>query len=147
MSINVIAESIVLEGFKELLFLHASSGSDDASSFFPVEKIKFWNSWSGNQDVPETFVCLGGCPSLPLREKDINLIERFIISLYHDNCNCFSIGLAWYRIFKHPQNMVIRSLLPTKDVLIQHMHKSAYVSGQIWDRANLPNKTDESPSN
>ena len=110
MSINVIAESIILEGFKELLFLHASSGSDDASSFFRVEKIKFWSSWSGNQDIPETFVCLG-CPSLPLREKDINLIERFIISLYHDNCNYFSIGLAWYRIFKHPQNIFTRSLL------------------------------------
>ena len=43
--------------------------------------------------------------------------------------------------------MDIRSLPPTIDALIQHVHKSAHVSGHIWGRANLPGKTDDSPSN
>ena len=43
--------------------------------------------------------------------------------------------------------MDIQCLLSTRDALIQHIHKSAYVSGHMWDRANFPNKTDESPSN
>ena len=38
-------------------------------------------------------------------------------------------------------------LPPTKDVLIQHIQKSACVSGHIWDRSDLPNKTDEPSSN
>ena len=41
MSINVIAESITLESCKQLLFLHALSGSDYTSSFFHVRKVKF----------------------------------------------------------------------------------------------------------
>ena len=132
MSISVIADSITLERCKELLFLHALSGSDYTSSFFHVRKVKFWNSWLVNQDVPERFIRLGDCPSLPLREEDINVIEKFIISLYCDHCNCFSIDLARYKIFKYRQNMNIRSLPPTRDALIQHIHKSAYVSGLIY---------------
>ena len=38
-------------------------------------------------------------------------------------------------------------MIVMRDALNQHIHKSAYVSGQIWGRANLPNKTDDSPSN
>ena len=56
---NVIAESIALERCKELLFLHALSGSDYTSSFFHIRKVKFWNSWLVNQDVPKTFMRLG----------------------------------------------------------------------------------------
>ena len=93
-----------------------------------------------NQDVPETFILLGDSPSLPLREEDVNVIENFIISLHYDDCNCFSVDLARYEIFKYRQNMDIRSLPPTRDALIQHMHKSACVSGHIWGRSNLPKK-------
>ena len=101
MLINVIADSITFERCKEPLFLHALSGSDYTSSFFHVGKVKFWNSWLIKQDVLETFIQLGDCPSLPLREEDINVIEKFIISLYCDDCNCFSIDLARYEIFKY----------------------------------------------
>ena len=38
--------------------------------------------------------------------------------------------------------MDIQSLPPTRDALIQHIHKSAYVSVLIWGRANLLNKTE-----
>ena len=76
MSISLIAESMTLERCKELLFLHALLGSDYISSFFHVGKVKFWNSWLVNQDVPETFIRLSDCPSLPLREEDINIYEK-----------------------------------------------------------------------
>ena len=147
MLINVIAENITLERCKEILFLHALSGSDHTSSFLYVGIVKFCNSWLVNQDVSDTFIRLGDCPRLPLREEVINVIERFIISLYYDDCNCFSIDLAQYEISKYQQNMDIGSLPPTRDVLIQHINKSAYVSGHIWGRTNLPNKTDDSSSN
>ena len=69
-------------------------------------------------------------------------MKKFIISLYCDDCNCFSIDLTRHEIFKYRQNMDIRSLPPTRDALIQHIHKSAYVSGHIWGRENLTNKTE-----
>ena len=75
------------------------------------------------------------------------MIEKFIISLYWNDCNCFSIDLAWYEIFKYRQNMDSRSLPLTRDVLMHYIHKSAYVSRHIWGGANLPNNTDESLSN
>ena len=100
-----------------------------------------------NQDISETLILLGKCPSLPSREEYINVNEKFIISLYYDDCNCFSVNLARYEIFKYQQNMDIQSLLSTRDALIQHIHNSAYVSGLIWGRENLPNKTDKLPSN
>ena len=108
MSINMIAESITLERCKELLFLYALSGSDYTSSFFHVKKVKFWNSWLVNQDVPETFIHLGDCPSLPLREGGIDVMERLIISLCYDDSNCFSIDLARYEIFKYRKNIEIQ---------------------------------------
>ena len=90
------------------------------NSFYHVGKVK----WLVNQNVPETFIRLDESPSLPLREEDINVIEKFSISLYCDDCNCFSIDLAPYEIFKYRQNMDIRSLPPTRDALIQHLHMS-----------------------
>ena len=71
MSINVIAESITLERCKEILFLYALSGSDYMTHFFQITKVKFWNPWLVNQDVPETFIHLGDCPSLSLKEGDM----------------------------------------------------------------------------
>ena len=79
--------------------------------------------------------------------EDIDVIEKFIISLYCDDCNCFSIDLAPYEIYKYRQNMDIWYLPPTRDALIQRKHESAYVSGRTWGRANLSKKTDEPPSN
>ena len=79
---------------------------------------------------------------MPLREEDFNVIEKFIISLYYGDWKCFSVDLVRYEIFKYRQNMNIRSLPPTRDTSVQHIHKSAYVSGHIWGRANLPNKTE-----
>ena len=122
MSINVIAESITLERCKEL-FLYALSGSDYTSRFFRIRKVKFWNSWLVNQDVPERCIRLGDCPSLPLREGDINVMERLIISLCYDDSNCFSIDLARYKIFKYRENMEIQSYRRQKILLF-----SIYIS-------------------
>ena len=40
-----------------------------------------------------------------------------------------------------------RSLPPTRNALIYDIHNSAYVSGHIWGRTNVRDKTDESTSN
>ena len=138
MSINVIAESITLQRCKQLLFLHVLSGSDYSSRYSHVRKVKFWISWLVSQIVPERIICLDDCPSSPLREEDINVIERLIISLCWDDFTCFSIDLARYEIFKHRPKYVYL----TKDVSLQHAHKSTCVSGHIWGRSNLRNKTD-----
>ena len=104
----MIAESITLEKCKKLLFLYALSGSDYRSTFFHIRKLKFWNSWLVNQNVPETFIRLGDCPSIQLREGDINVMERLIISLCYDDSSCFLIDLARYEILNYLKNMEIK---------------------------------------
>ena len=60
-----------------------------------------------------TFIRLGNCLNVPVREEDINVIKRFSVSLCDDDCKCFSIDLARYEILKYQQNMDIPSSPPT----------------------------------
>ena len=148
LSINVIADHISLERCKELLFLHALSGSDYTSSFYQVGKVKFWNSWLSNTDISQTFLTFSDSPSLPLSDEALHVVERFIVSLYTNEPSYpSSIDLARYEIFKYRGNLEMRSLPPTRDALVQHIHKAAYVSGYIWGRSHLTNTTDEPLSN
>ena len=78
-----------------------------------------------NQDLPVTFIRLGNCANLPVREEDINVIKRFSVSLYDDDCNCFSIDLARHEIFKYQQNMDIPSSPPT-GVALTHFNPVSY---------------------
>ena len=49
-----------------------------------------------------------------------NVIKRFSVSLYDDDCKCFSIDLARYEILKYQQNMDIPSSPPT-GVALTHL--------------------------
>ena len=40
-----------------------------------------------------------------------------------------SVDIARYQIFKYSGNSEIRSLPPTRDALVQHIHKATCVSG------------------
>ena len=146
--INIIADYINLKRCKEMLFLHALSGSDYTASFYQVGKAKFWNAWlTSSENTSKIFLRLSDpCLTSPLEEDDISAIEQFIISLYTDN-SIPSIDLARYDIFKYKGNRDLRALPPTRDALVQHIHKAAYVASHIWSRANLPNTSDEPPSN
>ena len=69
LSINAIANYIGLERCNELLFLHSLTGSDYTSSFFKVEKCRFWDAWLENNEISKTFQALSYCPVLPLNER------------------------------------------------------------------------------
>ena len=58
-----------------------------------------------------------------------------------------SIDTARYQIFKYRGNSDIRSLPPTKDALVHHIHRAAYVAGYIWGRSHIPIKTEEPTTN
>ena len=81
-SVNAIAAYIGLKRCKELLFLHSLSGYDYTSSFFHVGKVKFWDAWLINSVASEAFLQYGNRPTLPLTEKNLKVIESFVVSLY-----------------------------------------------------------------
>ena len=58
------------------------------------------------------------------------------------------IMICWYS--KAPSfrgNSKIRLLPPTRDALIQHIYKAAYVSGYVWGTSHIPARMKESPAN
>ena len=59
----------------------------------------------------------------------------------------YKLSRPWrYQTFKCHENSEIRSLPPTWDALIQHIHKAAYVFGYIWRTLHIPAITKEPPA-
>ena len=143
-SVNAIAAYIGLKRCKELLFLHSLSVCDYTSSFFHAGKVKFWDAWLKNAVISETFLLYSNRPTLPLAEENLKVIESFVVSLYVTESDISSsVDIARYQTFKYCKNSEIRSLPPTRDALIQHIHKAAFVSGYIWETSHIPARTKE----
>ena len=53
--------------------------------------------------------------------------------------------LAQYDIFKYKGDLDIRSSPPTRDALVLHTHRAAYISEWIWAMYHITNATEESP--
>ena len=85
-------------------------------------------------------------PSLPLPDEHISKVEAFIISLYDVVDESASIDFVRYQIFNYRGNFDVKSLPPTKDALVHHIYKSAYVTGNVCGRAHIPIKTEEPPT-
>ena len=145
-SVNAIAAHIELKEFKELLLLHSLSGCDCTSSFWHVRKVKFWDAWLMNSVVSKTFLIYSNRSTLPLAEENLKVIEWFALSLYATVPDIsWSVDIGRYQISKDRDNSEIRSLPPTRDALIQHIHKVTYVSGYIWGTLHIPTRTEKSP--
>ena len=148
LSINTIADHVGRERCKEVLFLHSLSGSDYTPSFYKMGKVKFWDAWLTNSSISQTFLLYSNSPPLPLSDEHLKQVEAFIISLYDTETDISSsIDTARYQIFKYRGNSDIRSLPPTKDALVHHIHRAAYVAGYIWGRSHIPIKTEEPTTN
>ena len=133
---------------KSLLILHYFSGCDYTSSFFHVGKVKFWNEWLKNSVTSETFLLYSNCPTLPLAEENLKLIESFVVSLYVTEPDISSsVDIARYQIFKYRGDSEIRWLPPTRDALTQHVYKAVFVSGYIWGTSHTSTRTEGSLAN
>ena len=110
-------------------------------------KVKFWDAWLKNSVVSKTFLLYSNRPTLPLAEENLKVIESFVGSLYVTQSDISSsVNIARHQMFKYRGNSEIRPLPPTRDALIQHIHKAAYVSSYIWGTSHIA-RTEESPTN
>ena len=48
-------------------------------------------------------------------------------------------------MFKYKGDFEVCSLPPTKDALMFHIHRAAFVSGWLWGNSHIPKITTESP--
>ena len=95
----------------------------------------------------ETFLLHSHRPTLPLAEENLKVIESFCsFSICH---RIRYIIICWYSKvsnFQYRGNSEIQWLPPARDVLIQHIHKAAYLSGYIWEIPYILARTEESPT-
>ena len=144
MSVNVTSESTTLERCKDVLFLHALwSGSDYISSFFHIGKVKFLNSWLWIRSYQRHLFVKATFQAYHWEKRTLILLKDLLFLYTMITAIAFPLILARYEVFKY-RHLIFT---PTRHALNQHMHKSAFVFGHIWSRANLPSKTDESSSN
>ena len=145
---NAIAAYIGLKRRKELLVLHSFQVVIIPQYFFYVGKVKVWDAWIKNLLSSKTFLLYRNCPTLPLAEEKLKVIESFVVSLFVTELDISSsVNIARYQIFKYRVNSEMRLLAPTRDALIQHIHKAAHVSGYIWETLHIPTGTVKSPTN
>ena len=87
--------------------------------------MKFWDALLKNSIVFEIFLLYSNRPTLSLTEENFKVIESFVVSLYVTELDVSSsVDIARYQIFEYCGNSEIQSLPPTRDALMQYIHKA-----------------------
>ena len=76
-----------------LLFFHAFSGCDNISGFRGKGKKAFFQTWNVFPNVTKTFIKLSTFP-VTLEEKDLTILENFIVYLYDKSASSQSINVT-----------------------------------------------------
>ena len=67
--------------------------------------------------------------------------------MYDADLDLSSIALARYQIFEYRADLDMRVLPPTKDALILHISRGAFIAGWYWGLSHVPDVTNQSPLN
>ena len=130
---------IFVNAITEYIGLKKCKDCDYTSRFFCAWKVKPRDAWLKNSVVFKTFLLYSNRLTLLLAEENLKVIELFVVSLYVTESDVSSsVDKAKYQILKYCGNYESRSSLPTRDALIQHVYKAAYVSGYIWGTSPIP---------
>ena len=131
-SVNNICSTLCLDKSKIMSIFHAFSGCDTTSSFHGREKKSAWESLMSFPEVKVAFQYLVDHPfeALDISSPHFKLIERFTVILYCRTSASDSVNKTRRELFSQ-KNHSLENLLPTQDVLLQHVLRVAYQSG-IW---------------
>ena len=77
---------------RALIFFHAFTGCDQVSFFSHCGKTKAWKAWSNLPEVTETFVLLGSKPAIGDVTKSMQVIEKFVTTMYKSTTTCVSVN-------------------------------------------------------
>ena len=97
-----------------------------------VKKV-FYQTWSVFPEINETFVRLSQFP-VCLEEKDIQILEKFIVLLYDKSSTTESLDATGKLLFMH-KNSQFDFLPPTFAALMQHISRAVYQASIIWGQA------------
>lgn len=127
-----------------LPFFHAFTGCDTVSSFSSVGKKTAWTTWEMYDEVTQAFNDLS-CLQLPPSDENIALLERFVVLLYDRTSNQVTVNSARLYLFTKKLRQ-IENIPPTKGSLLQHINRTVFQAGYIWNQTTEPSPNLPSPA-
>ena len=124
-----LGESICLG----LLFFHSLTGCDSTSAFVAKTKNAFYHHWlryDREEELNWAFQQLSWLPSMSTLLSVMEVIERFVCSLYGESTP--NIDEARFNLFSHSADDNLRRLPPTKNALKMHVQRAAFQAGWVW---------------
>ena len=145
-NINDIAKKLGKDVCMALLFFYCLSGCDTVSSLTGKGKCKAWDTWFNSEykdEFTRVFKELGDQPEVVTVEQ-MEKIEQFIFLLY----GVSEGSLAAHRLnkFQKSTDDDVRKLPPSREALSQHVKRSCYQAGYLWQESlsdlSLPEPTE-----
>lgn len=128
-----------------LPFFHAFTGNyPTTSAFNGIGKKTAWKAWKKSDDLESAISQLMDENSLNWNEDSINVLERFVISMYDSATKHTSLGDC-RRVLFSVKNKPIDRIPPTRDALEQHV-KRALLQASIWTQCIQKNNVTFQPT-
>ena len=127
-----------------LLFMHAISDCDTASSFSSIGKKTAWDVWRAMAHITPLF-CKLSEPIPEVSAEDFAELERYVVLLYNRSSTISHVNEARKHLFAFC-NRQICHIPPTKAALFQHVKRAVYQAGHVWGQALTASPVLPSPS-
>ena len=142
-SIHNICSVMCLAKVYALPAFHALTGCDNTSFFSGTGKKSAYLKWATPPDLTTTLCHLMERPLVPSSE-DIEVIERFVVTLYSVTCSFTEVNKARQQIFAQ-SSRTFEYLPPTKAALIEHTKRATYQAGYVWGQSLVAEQVLPSP--
>ena len=120
-------------------FFHCFTGADSTTSFFKISKKDWFSHWMNfplRDSLTETFRKMIQCPTEEEVIDSQGLLQKFVSYAYSKKIDK-DLDELRFNIFEKSSSNELRSLPPSKDVLLQHMFRSSYQAGWVWGNTLL----------
>ena len=130
-----IAKKLGKDVCMALLFFYCLTGCDTVSSLTGKGKCKAWDTWF-NAEIKDEFTRifkeLGDQPEVVTMEQ-MEIIEQFICLLY--GVSEGSLAANRLNKFQKSTDDDLRKLPPSREALSQHVKRSCYQAGYLWQES------------
>ncbi|KAK3915147.1 Baculoviral IAP repeat-containing protein 6 [Frankliniella fusca] len=142
--VHAISAKLGPEKCAALPGFHAMTGCDFTSGFRGKRKRSGWSAWQGCQEATEAFIEISQPQvSSNVSANVVRKLERFVICLYGEPEET-DINNARFILYTSKAKK-LTDIPPTLNTLVCHIQRAAYISGQVWGRAQQQDPPIPSP--
>ena len=133
------------EKSKAILMFHPMTGCDQVSFLAGRSKKTSWDTWQKFEDITSILERLSNAPSKSVVDEMLPDIERFIILIFDRTSTCTKVDQCRQNLFTK-KGRSIENIPPTCAALYQHIIRSVYQAGYVWNQATRPQQILPSPT-